>query len=251
MGGQKIVNKINFKSNKSLYKKLWQIMVIILLTILMTQIIEYTAAVYNVIYNNKPHSSSEYVLSQLGSRGDEVRRIQRKLKQLGYYTGSIDGIYGSNTQKSVISFQRSCGLTADGIAGPRTLLYLGLGSSSTSGYSSNDKYLLAKVIEGEARGESYTGQVAVGAVILNRVNHSSFPDSISGVVYQSGAFDCVYDSNWAVEPSATSKKAAEDALNGWDPTGGAIYYYNPSKTDNQWIRTRTVVTVIGRHYFAI
>ncbi len=245
------MNKINFKSNKSLYKKLWQIMVIILLTILMTQIIEYTAAVYNVIYNNKPHSSSEYVLSQLGSRGDEVRRIQRKLKQLGYYTGSIDGIYGSNTQKAVISFQRSCGLTADGIAGPRTLLYLGLGSSSTSGYSSNDKYLLAKVIEGEARGESYTGQVAVGAVILNRVNHSSFPDSISGVVYQSGAFDCVYDSNWAVEPSATSKKAAEDALNGWDPTGGAIYYYNPSKTDNQWIRTRTVVTVIGRHYFAI
>ncbi len=245
------MNKINFKSNKSLYKRLWQIMVIILLTILMTQIIEYTAAVYNVIYNNKPHSSSEYVLSQLGSRGDEVRRIQRKLKQLSYYTGSIDGIYGSNTQKAVISFQKSCGLTADGIAGPRTLLYLGLGSSSTSGYSSNDKYLLAKVIEGEARGESYTGQVAVGAVILNRVNHSSFPDSISGVVYQSGAFDCVYDSNWAVEPSATSKKAAEDALNGWDPTGGAIYYYNPSKTDNQWIRTRTVVTVIGRHYFAI
>ena len=245
------MNRIIFKPNKTLYKKLWQIMVIILLTVLMTQIIEYTAAIYNVIYNNKPYSSAEYVLSKLGSRGDEVRRIQRKLKQLGYYTGSIDGIYGSNTQKAIISFQRSCGLTADGIAGPRTLLYLGLGSSSTSVYSSNDKYLLAKVIEGEARGESYTGQVAVGAVILNRVNHSSFPDSISGVVYQSGAFDCVYDSNWAVEPSATSKKAAEDALNGWDPTGGAIYYYNPSKTNNQWIRTRTVVTVIGRHYFAI
>lgn len=193
----------------------------------------------------------EPVLSQQGSRGSEVRQIQTKLRQLGYYKGSIDGIFGSDTKKAVISFQKSCGLTADGVAGPKTLLYLGLGSSSGSsgGFSSNEIYLLAKVIEAEARGESYTGQVAVGAVILNRVDHSSFPDSISGVVYQSGAFDCVYDSNWAVEPSSTSKKAAQDAINGWDPTGGAIYYYNPAKTDNQWIRTRTVVSVIGRHYF--
>lgn len=194
----------------------------------------------------------EPVLSQQGSRGSEVRQIQTKLKQLGYYKGSIDGIFGSDTKKAVISFQRSCGLTADGIAGPKTLLYLGLGSSgsgSSGGFSSNEIYLLAKVIEAEARGESYTGQVAVGAVILNRVDHSSFPDSISGVVYQSGAFDCVYDSNWVVEPSSTSKKAAQDAINGWDPTGGAIYYYNPAKTNNQWIRTRTVVSVIGRHYF--
>lgn len=191
------------------------------------------------------------VLSQYGSRGSEVRQIQTKLKQLGYYKGSVDGIFGSDTKKAVISFQKNCGITADGIAGPKTLLYLGLGSSSASsgGYTSNEIYLLAKVIEAEARGESYTGQVAVGAVILNRVDHSSFPDSISGVVYQSGAFDCVYDSNWAVEPSSTSKKAARDAINGWDPTGGAIYYYNPAKTSNQWIRTRPVVTVIGRHYF--
>lgn len=195
----------------------------------------------------------EPVLSQQGSRGSEVRQIQTKLRQLGYYKGSIDGIFGSDTKKAVISFQKSCGITADGIAGPKTLLYLGLGSSSGSsgGFSSNETYLLAKVIEAEARGESYTGQVAVGAVILNRVDHSSFPDSISGVVYQSGAFDCVYDSNWAVEPSSTSKKAAQDAINGWDPTGGAIYYYNPAKTSNQWIRGRTVVSVIGRHYFCI
>ena len=240
---------IKKRSVKSVFKKIWQILVIILLSVLMTQIIEYTVTVYN--YSDKnTNINAEYVLSSLGSRGDEVRRIQKKLKQAGYYNGSIDGIYGSNTQKAVINFQKSCGLTADGVAGPRTLLYLGL-SSSGGGYSSNDKYLLAKVIEGEARGENYTGQVAVGAVILNRVDHSSFPDSISGVVYQSGAFDCVYDSNWSVEPSATAKKAAEDALNGWDPTGGAIYYYNPAKTDNQWIRSRTVVTVIGRHYFAI
>lgn len=195
----------------------------------------------------------EPVLSQQGSRGSEVRQIQTKLRQLGYYKGSVDGIFGSDTKKAVISFQKSCGITADGIAGPKTLLYLGLGSSSGSsgGFSSNETYLLAKVIEAEARGESYTGQVAVGAVILNRVDHSSFPDSISGVVYQSGAFDCVYDSNWAVEPSSTSKKAAQDAINGWDPTGGAIYYYNPAKTSNQWIRGRTVVSVIGRHYFCI
>ena len=191
------------------------------------------------------------VLSQQGSRGSEVRQIQNKLKQLGYYKGNIDGIFGSDTRKAVISFQKSCGLKADGIAGPKTLLYLGLGSSSGSsgGFSSNEIYLLAKVIEAEARGESYTGQVAVGAVILNRVDHSSFPDSISGVVYQSGAFDCVYDSNWAVEPGSNAKKAAQDAINGWDPTGGAIYYYNPAKTSNQWIRSRTVVSVIGRHYF--
>lgn len=244
------MNTPYLKLKKSTLKKIWQIMVIILLTILMTQIIEYTAAVYNIIDNNSSdNSSAEYVLSKVGSRGNEVRNIQRKLKQLGYYNGSVDGIYGNNTKNAVIAFQRNCGLTADGIAGPRTLLYLGLGSSS--GLSSNDRYLLAKVIEGESRGESYVGQVAVGAVILNRVDHSSFPDSISGVVYQSGAFDCVYDSNWYVEPSATAKKAAEDALNGWDPTGGAIYYYNPAKTDNQWIRSRTVISVIGRHYFAI
>lgn len=200
-----------------------------------------------VKYNNSDYTS---VLSKTGSRGSEVRQIQTKLKNLGYYNGTIDGIYGTNTKNAVIKFQKSCGLKADGVAGPQTLLYLGLGSSS-SGFSSNDIYLLAKVIEGEARGESYTGQVAVGAVILNRVDHSSFPDSISGVIYQSGAFDCVYDSNWSVEPSATARKAAQDAINGWDPTGGAIYYYNPAKTSNQWIRTRTVVTVIGRHYFAI
>ena len=199
------------------------------------------------------YNNSTYVLSKVGSRGNEVRQIQTKLKNLGYYKSTIDGIYGNNTKSAVTAFQKSCGLKADGIAGPQTLLYLGLGSSasSSSGLSSNDIYLLAKVIEGEARGESYTGQVAVGAVILNRVDHSSFPDSISGVVYQSGAFDCVYDSNWSVEPSTTARKAAQDAINGWDPTGGAIYYYNPAKTSNQWIRTRTVVTVIGRHYFAI
>lgn len=243
------MNNCKIRISRRVIKKLWQVFIILLLILLLSEIIEYTSVIYSHTNRDNINNSAQSVLSQTGSRGNEVRQIQSKLKQLGHYKGSIDGIFGSDTKKAVISFQKSCGLKADGVAGPKTLLYLGLGSGSSSGYSSNDIYLLAKVIEAEARGESYTGQVAVGAVILNRVDHSSFPDSISGVVYQSGAFDCVYDSNWGVEPSSTSRKAANDAINGWDPTGGAIYYYNPAKTSNKWIRSRPVVTVIGRHYF--
>ena len=197
-------------------------------------------------------TASTDVLSQLGSRGEEVRKIQQKLKNWGYYAGSVDGIYGTQTRDAVKFFQRKNGLTVDGIAGKKTLAAMGISSSSSSSsgsYSSNDIYLLAKVIGAEARGESYTGQVAVGAVVLNRVKHSSFPDTISGVVYQSGAFSCVTDSNWNTTPNDTAKKAAQDAINGWDPTGGAIYYYNPAKTSNAWIRTRPVITTIGNHVF--
>lgn len=205
-----------------------------------------------IIYRSEnPQTIS--TLSKLGSRGDEVRRVQTKLKSLGFYNGSVDGIYGSATQKAVRRFQASVGITVDGVAGPKTLLFLGLdsssGGSSYGSYSSSDMYLLAKVIEAEARGESYTGQVAVGAVVLNRVESASFPDTISGVVYQAGAFSAVTDSNWSVTPSATSKKAAQDAVNGWDPSYGCIYYYNPAKTSNKWIRTRPVVTTIGSHVF--
>lgn len=229
--------KNEFRSKKQV---LWQIVAIILVNVLVITAIAYT------------YGESAQTLSQLGSRGQEVRQIQSKLRELGLYSGSVDGIYGTATQKAVRQFQKNCGLTADGIAGRKTLLYLGLGSgtnSSTGGYSSSDVYLLARIIGAEARGESYVGQVAVGAVVLNRVRHSSFPDSIAGVVYQSGAFSAVRDSNWNVAPDDTAKKAARDAINGWDPTGGAIYYYNPAKTSNQWIRTRPVVTTIGRHVF--
>ena len=196
-----------------------------------------------------PEDNSTEVLSRLGSRGDEVRQVQRKLKELGFFNGAVDGIYGVKTQSAVRNYQKSVGITADGIAGPKTLLYLGLGSSSSSSgqFSSSDIYLLAKVIAAEARGESYIGQVAVGAVVLNRVDSSSFPDTVAGVVYQKGAFSAVTDSNWVVEPTAESKKAARDALNGWDPSGGALYYYNPAKTSNQWIRTRPVLPTIGKH----
>lgn len=214
-----------------------------------------TAFIIGIISISNSHNNvteSQEVLSRLGSRGDEVRRIQTKLKSLGFFNGTVDGIYGVKTQSAVRQFQKSVGITADGIAGNKTLLYLGLGGSSSAsagGFSSSDVYLLAKVIAAEARGESYTGQVAVGAVVLNRVDSSSFPDTVSGVVYQKGAFSAVTDSNWSVAPDATSRKAAQDAINGWDPSGGALYYYNPAKTSNRWIRTRPVITTIGSHIF--
>ena len=221
-----------------------------LLCILLTAILLFGSI---TLYQNRRINEvkASQVLSRLGSRGEEVRKIQQKLKNWGYYSGGVDGIYGTQTQNAVKSFQRKNGLTADGIAGKDTLNAMGISNSSSSSgkFTSNDVYLLAKVIAAEARGESYTGQVAVGAVVLNRVEHSSFPDSISGVVYQAGAFSCVTDSNWKVEPTDTAKKAARDAINGWDPTGGAIYYYNPAKTSNKWIRTRPVIVTIGSHVF--
>jgi len=216
-----------------------------IISLILINIIIFLAAT-NIYFDS---SKAIETLSKIGSRGDEVRRIQTKLKQLGYYKGTVDGIYGTLTKKAVISFQKSCGLTADGIAGPKTLLYLGLSGSSGGSYSSSDIYLLAKVIAAEARGESYTGQVAIGAVVLNRVKHASFPDTIAGVIYQKGAFTCVTDSNWSIEPTSVSRKAAQDAVNGWDPTGGAIYYYNPAKTTSKWIFSRPVTTVIGNHTF--
>lgn len=206
-------------------------------------------AVYNIVENH--NRDSVYALSKYGSTGNEVKSIQKKLRELGFYSGNVDGIYGSQTQSAVKKFQKSVGITADGIAGKNTLLYLGLGGSSSNSttYSNADVELLGKVISAEARGESYEGQVAVGAVILNRVAHPSFPDSISGVVYQNGAFSCVNDSNWYQPVAESAKKAATDALNGWDPTGGAIYYYNASKTTNGFMHSRPVLTVIGNHKF--
>lgn len=206
-----------------------------------------------IAYTVSQSRSSTYAVSKYGSTGDEVKSIQRKLSSLGYYNGSVDGIYGSDTKAAVTEFQRSCGITADGICGSQTLLYLGLGdsTSNSTSYTSSDVQLLAKVISAEARGESYEGQVAVGAVILNRVKHPSFPDTISGVIYQNGAFSCVNDSNWYASVSDSAKRAATDALNGWDPSGGAIYYYNASKTNDAFMHSRPVVRVIGDHRFCL
>ena len=192
--------------------------------------------------------STAFALSKIGSRGQEVTNIQTRLKNWGYYSWSIDGIYGWRTANAVKEFQRKNGLTADGIAGPATLAKIGLPTGQGTS-SSNDVTLLAMVINGEARGESYEGQVAVGAVVLNRVRHSSFPNTIAGVVYQPGAFTAVDDGqiNKAIESSCFN--AARDALNGWDPTGGAVYYYNPRTATNSWIRSRPIIKTIGKHVF--
>lgn len=192
-------------------------------------------------------------LSKYGSRGQEVRTIQDKLKRWGYYTGNVDGIYGSQTVSAVKKFQQKNGLSVDGIAGPKTLAAMGITSNSSSSGSSSsnssDVNLLARAIYGEARGEPYVGQVAVAAVILNRVKSSQFPNTISGVIYQSGAFDAVSDGQINLTPDSTAKKAAQDALNGWDPTYGAIYYFNPSTATNKWIWSRPMTVTIGKHRF--
>lgn len=202
---------------------------------------------------------SAAVLKQ-GSSGSEVRTMQQKLKNWGYYSGSVDGVFGPKTKSAVIYFQRKNGLTADGIVGKNTLAALGMSASSgnnggstsnNSGYSDNDVYLLAKLIYAEARGETYTGQVAVGAVVLNRVKSSSFPNSISGVVYQRYAFTAVDDGQINLSPDATAKKAALAAMNGWDPSYGALYYYNPATATSKWIFSRQTTVIIGRHVFAI
>ena len=195
-----------------------------------------------------------FAVSKSGSRGEEVKKIQTKLKNWGYYTGSVDGVYGWQTENAVRSFQKKNGLKVDGVAGTQTLNAMGIftSSSGSSGSSSPNEAnieLLARVINGEARGEPYEGQVAVGAVVLNRVDHPSFPNSISGVVYQKGAFTAVDDGQINAQMYASSRRAARDALNGWDPTGGAIYYYNPRTATNQWIRTREVICTIGEHVF--
>ncbi len=193
---------------------------------------------------------SVFSLSKLGSRGDEVLRIQQRLNDLGYGYISEDGIFGTETQAALIRFQRDYGLKTDGIAGEWTLRSLGISQGGGNGYySSADFELLARTISAEARGEPYSGQVAVGAVILNRTEHPSFPDSVSGVVYQPGAFSCLYDGQFYEPVADSAYSAARDALNGMDPSGGAIYYYNPRTATNKWIRSRPIITTIGRHVF--
>lgn len=222
-----------------MYRKILWILILIILI---------SGIIFFIIQKN----NTIEVLSKYGSQGEEVKQIQTKLKRWGYYSGNVDGIYGSKTLAAVKSFQKKNGLTVDGIAGTKTLAAMGITStsnnSSTTSNSSNVN-LLSRLIYGEARGESYIGQVAVGAVIMNRVKSSSFPNTISGVIYQKGAFDAVSDGQINMTPDSTAKKAAQDAINGWDPSYGAIYYFNPATATNKWIWSRPVTVTIGKHRF--
>lgn len=189
-----------------------------------------------------------------GSRGEEVKSIQQRLKNWGYYSGAVDGVFGSGTLAAVKSFQRKNGLAADGIVGPRTAAAMGLklsgGSAPASaGTTTNEVYLLARLISGEGRGEPYKGQVAIGAVVMNRVRSAQFPNTIAGVIYQRGAFDAVSDGQVNLAPTESSVRAARDALNGWDPTGGCLFYYNPATATSRWMLSRPVKLRIGNHSF--
>ena len=222
---------------KNSLKYLWRILVILLVNVLII------ALVGN-------YGGSVQTLSKVGSTGEEVRQIQTKLKEYGVYSGEVDGIYGSQTKKAVIAFQKYNGLAADGIAGEQTLRKMGISSGAgQGGFSSSDVDLLAKIISAESRGEPYQGQVAVGAVILNRIEHPSVPNTLAGVIYQPGAFSCLYDGGVNAPVADSAYRAARDAINGNDPSGGAVYYYNPAKSTNKWIFSRPVITVIGSHRF--
>lgn len=203
--------------------------------------------------NNANSYDYEDVVYTANLTTDEVKTVQTKLRRWGYYDGPITGYYGTLTTAAVKYFQRVNGIEQTGTVGPITAKALGMslsayGGSSTT--SSSDLYLLAKCIYAEARGESYVGQVAVGAVILNRVRSSAFPNTISGVIYQPWAFTCVYDGQINLEPNNTAYQAARDALNGWDPTYGSIYYYNAATATSSWIFSRETTIVIGKHTFA-
>lgn len=212
----------------------------------------YFKIIFTVFFMLLLFSVCASALSKMGSRSEEVRSIQQALKSRGYYKGNIDGIFGTATKNAVTAFQRDNGLKVDGIAGKETLKALNIADAnldSYGGYSSADYELLARIISAEARGEPYLGQVAVGAVVLNRIEHPSFPDTLSGVVYQRGAFSCLNDGQFYEPISDSAYKAASDAINGLDPSGGAIYYYNPAKSTNKWIFSRPVITTIGDHRF--
>jgi N-acetylmuramoyl-L-alanine amidase len=193
----------------------------------------------------------------VGAKGEDVKKLQQRLKDLGYLSGKVDGAFGGGTKRAVIAFQRRNGLAADGRVGPATAKAMGVSLSGSGAVAASasiisaDHRLLSRLVYAEARGETYKGQVAVAAVVLNRVASASFPNTISGVIFQSGAFSCVSNGSINNTPDSTAVRAALDALNGWDPTGGCLYYYNPRATNDQWIRTRTVKTVIGNHQFAV
>ena len=238
-----MIAQLKNKANRKRMTFLWRILIVGLVNLLMIVIVMNSS------------SNTALALSKVGSKGAEVTQIQTKLKNWGYYQGNVDGLFGEGTKNAVILFQKKNGLTADGVVGNATLAALGINAGSGNGgggyggYSESDFNLLAKVISAESRGEPYVGQVAVAAVILNRIAHPSFPNTLSGVIYQPLAFSCVADGGINAPTADSAYKAAREAINGSDPSSGAIYYYNPVKSTSQWIFSRPVITVIGNHRF--
>lgn len=227
--------------------------ILISLSCLLVAVLGLTGVVcVNNLNKAKPSISAQSIDEVYAATAD-TKEVQTVLKKWGYYTGAVDGINGPLTIAAVKRFQKKYGLTQDGIVGPLTAAKMGLkvsNYSSASSYSNNDLYLLAKLVHSEARGEPYTGQVAVAAVVLNRVDDSRFPNTIAGVIYQPWAFTAINDGQFNLEPNNTAYQAARDALNGWDPTYGAVYYYNPSTATSSWIRSTKTITTIGRHVFS-
>lgn len=195
-----------------------------------------------------PKSDAATVYKQ-GSRGEVVKQIQKKLKSENFYAGNIDGIFGSGTTAGVKKYQSKHGLKVDGIVGSATLKKMGIKEGGGASAQTNDLNLLARIISAESRGEPYVGQVAIGAVILNRIKHPSFPNSMAGVIYQPGAFSAINDGQFNQPVADISRRAAQDALNGVNPIGNAIYYYNPVTATNKWIRSRPIIKTIGKHVF--
>jgi N-acetylmuramoyl-L-alanine amidase len=235
------------KQKKHLLKRCGAVVMIILIAYFSSEVY------FNI--SNKQALAQVY---KYGSRGEHVKQIQTKLKRWGYYKHNVDGIYGYSTYLSVKSFQRKNGIKADGLSGNNTLVALGImpsKSTSTAAPSSknvtnsNDVTLVARLINGEARGEPYEGQVAVGATILNRTRDSRFPSTIAGVIYQPGAFTAIVDGQINAKIEASSTRAARDAINGWDPSGGAVFYFNPATSTNKWIWSRPLIKIIGKHRF--
>ncbi len=189
------------------------------------------------------------VVSQQGSSGAEVKAIQQFLTDWGLYNSGITGYYGEKTAAGVKKFQKIKGLAQTGVANKQTLNAMGITVGTIPAATKANIDLLARIISAESRGEPYEGQVAVGAVILNRIEHPSFPDTLSGVIFQNGAFTAVTDGQFNEAVSSNAYNAAKDALNGWDPTNGCIYYYNPNKTSNSYMHSKPTAMVIGSHRF--
>ncbi len=225
-------------------RKTWMRVVLVVLSIVM---------LFGV-FGLSSHGAAEAKNIVKGDTAANIRVVQQRLSNLGYYTGKVDGIWGTRTRTAVKNFQKAKGLVADGIVGAKTEKALGItlssGGGSTNSLSSSELNVLAKCVYAESRGEPYTGQVAVAAVVLNRVRSSSFPNTVAGVVYQKGAFTAVSDGQINLTPNETAYKAARDALNGWDPTNGCLYYYNPATATSKWIWSLKVELTIGKHSFA-